>query len=451
MMDQGESQLMPGGGEPDRDRLIAAAAQVRTVLDGTRSDRLRRLFDYLLERSLDGESPSEQQIAAEAFNDDGTAGGGSDANVRVYIHRLRKVLDTTFAGSQGTKLHVPIGEYRIRLVDAGAVIPSDRAAMPAPIRERPRLIPIRVVALAVAVLAIAGSAWLWIDRNDRSLDETIAWEAIARNTRPIAVVVGDYYLFARVGDDSAAKGQPPQLVLDRSVPTREDLTILQMLEPGKANAVVDYNQQFVTGGTIEALSTVRAGFAQLPKLAHRPVSLVAASQLTPEMLGSSDIIYVGRFSGMAPLLRDPLAQASGFRFDSGFGGLTDAKSGIRYQSDGMTLTDERIARRDFAYLANVPGPAGNRILVIAGIGDAGVKEAARIAGNPEQLNRLRRGGQRSSEGFEVLYRVRTIKSVNVGSVLVIDRPLRSGGIWDNSGNVPAYRPIEIEADPATQP
>lgn len=451
-MDQGESQLMPGEREPDRDRLIAAAAQVRAALDGTRSDRLRRLFDYLLERSLEGESPSEQQIAAEAFNDDGLAEGGSEANVRVYIHRLRRVLDTAFAGTQGPKLYVPIGEYRVRLVgETEAAVLSDSPAPRSSMLERLRSSPIRTVALVAAVLVVVGFAWIWFDRDRAPLEGTIPWETIAHDTRPITVVVGDYYLFAKLDDDSATKNQPPQLILDRSVPTREDLTILQMLDPGKENAVVDYNQQFVTGGTIEALSTVRASFAQLPKLLHRSVKLVAASQLTPEMLGSSDIIYVGQFSGMTPLLRDPLAQASGFRFDPGFGGLIDAKSAIRYQSDGMTLTDERIARRDFAYLANVPGPAGNRILIIAGVGDAGVKEAARIAGNPEQLNRLGGGAQRSNDGFEVLYRVRTIKNVNVGSALAIDRPLRSGGIWDNSGNVPAYRPIEIETHAPPQP
>ncbi|MEP6867213.1 MAG: helix-turn-helix domain-containing protein [Novosphingobium sp.] len=446
------SQLMSGGGDAHRDRLIAAAPQVRVILEGARSDRLRRLFEYLLERTLAGESPSEQQIAAEAFNDDGYTEGGPDANVRVYMHRLRKLLDGAFQGATGPKLYVPVGEYRIRLVgEQEAAVPTEGTGVKVSMPDWLKVLPGRTFALVAAGLALVALVWVWIDHGKAPLAETLAWQTIASDNRPITVVVGDYYLFARLDRNEAAKDQPSQLVLDRSVPTREDLTILQMLDPAKADAVVDYNQQYVSSGTIEALSMVRAGFAQLPTLAHRTINLVAASQLTPEILASTNIIFVGQFSGMTPLLRDPLAQASGFRFDQGFGGVTDAKSATPYQSDGMILTDERIARRDFAYLANLPGPAGNHILVIAGIGDAGVKEAARIAGNLDQLSHLGQGSQRLSSGFEALYQVRTIKSTNVGAALVIDRPLRSGGIWDNSGNVPAYRPITTETGAATQP
>ena len=57
-------------------RLLAAAQVARAALEGGRSDRLLRLFNHLLERTLAGESPSEQEIAQKAFSDDGFAGNG---------------------------------------------------------------------------------------------------------------------------------------------------------------------------------------------------------------------------------------------------------------------------------------------------------------------------------------------------------------------------------------
>lgn len=438
-----------------RERLAASAKVARTVLEGNRSDKLLRLFDYLLAKSLAGEAPSELQIASEAFVSDVIADGSREANVRVLVHRLRKLIDTAFVGAAGPRIHIPVGEYRIRLVDDAAAVEAASAATGSgllrAIRARVRHPRLWVFALAAIAIAIVGLGLYWSGRDAAPLTRTLLWQSLDSGERPLTIVIGDYYLFAKLDDIGDKTGAAPRLVWDRTVPTREDLTILQMLNPSTAHKFVDFNQQFVTSGTIEALSAIRSTSALIPDLRNRKTRLVASSQLTPEMLKSSDIIYVGLFSGMNVLLRDPLSQASGFRIDAGLDGLTDTASANRYQTDGMVLTDERIARRDFAYLASVPGPAGNQILVIAGIGDAGLKEAAELAGNPELLQAIRPNRAKRDYGFEALFRVRTIKNVNVGATLVLDRPLRSKGIWDNSGNVPAYRPIDGGAAPKATP
>lgn len=447
----GESTMTRG----DRERLLAAGRHVHAALAGSRSDRLTRLFDYLVEKTIAGESPSEQQIAAEAFAEESDA-SGQDANVRVYVHRLRKVLDTAFDDVDGPRLQIPIGEYRLRIEgDEPAPPPVDAAPVAGSRPRRTRRVSngqrYRMAAAALALVAAIATGWWLMKAEDAPLAETVAWRSIAESGRPLTVVIGDYYLFGRIDAVTFAPELGPQLVWDRDVPTREELIILQIMDPANAGSVVDYGQQFVSGGTIEALSVLRGAMARLPGAARRPVTIVPASQLTPEMLASHDIVYVGQLSGMGSLLHDPLEMASRFRFDPGFDGLTDAGGKARFQADNMVLTDERIARRDFAYLASVPGPAENRILVVAGLGDAGVKEAASIAANPEKLARLIGEDARPGEGFEALYRVRTIQSVNVGSKLLLNRPLRSGGIWDLSRELPNYRPVEVVPEVSPRP
>lgn len=436
-----------------RARHLAAANVARRALEGSRSDRLLRLFDYLMARTLAGDAPSERQIALEAFNDDGSFEGGQDANVRVYVHRLRKIIDAAFAESAGPKLHIPVGEYRVQLIEDGTADEGGDGERDAEVNrsiaKRPSYL--RAVALAAAALAMGAVGWFWLGHAPPPLAQTLAWRPFDESDRPLLLVVGDYYLYAKVNGPRQARDVAPQLIWDKSVPTREDLTILQMLDPGQASTLVDYNQQFVTAGTIEALSTLRAGFAQLRAIRRNSPRLVAASQLTPEMLKSSDIIYVGQFGGMPPLLRDPLGQSSRFRIEPGFGGLTDRTSSDRYQSDGMVLTDERIARRDFAYLAGIPGPAGNYLLLVVGLGDAGIKEAAKLIVDLEQMKHLGRDPGMLKSGFEALYRVRTIKNVNVGSTPILDRPLRSVGTWDNSADVPAYRPFDAKTTASGRP
>lgn len=430
---------------------------MRATLEGGRSDRLLRLFDYLLAKSLAHETPSEQQIATEAFFTDSRTETGQDANVRVYVHRLRKALEAVAAASTEPALHIPVGEYRICLTDPAAEgspyateIATASRSSPAAGHHGRRRGALIAVALAV-VLAVAALGWWSLGRSTPPLAQTLAWQALDQSDRPLIVVVGDYYLFARLGGTPARSDTAPQLVWDKGVPTREDLTILQMLDPAEAHKVVDYNQQFVTSGTIEALSVLRSALATVPSLRRKSARLVAASQLTPEMLKSSDIIYIGQFSGLPVLLRDPLSQASRFRIEPGFDGLTDSMDAKQYKSDGMVLTDERIPRRDFAYLASIPGPASNRLLVIAGIGDAGVKEAAQLVGAVAPMQRLAMDAERQMKGFEALYRVRTIRNVNVGATPVLDRALRSSGIWDMTGSVQPYRPFDGDTAAKPQP
>ncbi|WP_144097334.1 hypothetical protein [Croceicoccus sediminis] len=434
------------GLSPDDERMLRDGAKaVREALSESRSDKLGRLFDYLLEKTLAGESPSEQQISTEAFAAYGNS-VGKDPKVRVYIHRLRKLLDTVFADPSSPRLSIPVGEYRLKVESAvgeqeAEMDEPDNIEKPAPPEklEWTRLAP---AALLVAVILVLGALVLMRDRAP--LADTALWQPVAETGRPLTVVMGDYYAFSRLDRPAIDPDQGPRFVWDRAVPTREDLTILEMLEPDGAENLVDYNQHFVTGGTIEAISTVRVALSRLPGAGRRQVRLISFSQLTPERLVSDDIVFVGQFGGIGRLIREPLLQATGLDFGPDLEGLVDRESGETFMADNMNLTDERTPRRDFAYIASLSGPAGNRIMVIAGLGDAGVKRAAQLVNDREQLDRLRQGAETSDDGFEALFRVRTLGNVDVGASLIFSRSLRVEDIWDNSGEVPVYRPIDPE-------
>src|SRR6204780_921878 len=101
--------------------------------------RLRRMVDYLAEKSLAGQSPKEIAIAMDVFGKNSDFDVSQDALVRVYIHNLRKALEDFYASSDqsGTKLHIPRGEYRLKVsVSASTVAP--REAPPTARRACPR-------------------------------------------------------------------------------------------------------------------------------------------------------------------------------------------------------------------------------------------------------------------------------------------------------------------------
>ncbi|MET3470022.1 hypothetical protein ABIC78_000524 [Novosphingobium sp. 1529] len=427
-----------------------AVARMRDALERSRSDKLLALFDHLAARARDAAAPSEAQIAAEVFADGRSAAHRPDANVRVYVHRLRRLIETEFAHEPGPRLHLPVGTYRLMLVDAampaqhqGAITAQPPVVLPGTGPTRPWVI--ALVAVLAVVALVLGSALVvrWQRGAGDRLDGTAPWSALAGASRPITVVMGDYYFFA----ETPASGMPARLVWDRAVPTREDLIIFQMLNPQTASAVTDRDQHYVTSATMTAAATIRAALLRDPAFAQRPIRLIAASQLTPDVLKVSDVVYVGQLSGIGALLRDPLAQASGFRLDAGLDSLVDAQGGKPYHSDGLELRDQRIARRDYGYLACLPGPAGNTVLVIAALRDPGLREMADLATDTGRLRGLRHGRIGCGGGFEALFQVRTLGNANLGASLVVDRPTRSQGIWDNAAPAPEYHPIAATTAP----
>src|SRR6202034_2413264 len=182
--------------------------------------RLRRMFDYLAERSLAGQSPKEVAIAIDVFGKKSDFDVSQDALVRVYIHKLRKALDDFYSSRHGNvgapPLHIPRGEYRLRL---GAAISTPR-------RRQVLSIDSHVAALAAALLIAAailirlGTAWLRTPRSDLdSVRASPIWSGILSDDRPIMIVVGDYYLIGETDSSMEVK----RLIREYSVNSKNDL------------------------------------------------------------------------------------------------------------------------------------------------------------------------------------------------------------------------------------
>lgn len=430
-----------------RAQLLEAAEVVRSALQQSRSVKSLRLFEYLLACALDDTSPTEAQIEEAVFSPYKIMGNGKDSNVRVYVHRLRKLIDAEFAARTGPKLNIPSGSYRICLVEE---YPADTVAEIGPstgwrfpVQGQGRRLSLWIAALAFGIviglgLLMARAALF----GEPRLQQDFPWHAFDTGKRGVTIVMGDYFLFAPDAEAANERSDQVRLVWDPSVPTREDLTIYQILNPDVVSSAKTHHRQYVSSGTVSAVGAVRKALQGASWFGDREVTVIVASQLTPEILKSSDVIYVGQVGGIPELIRDPLRGASGFTFSRDINMLVEKGSDRRYESDGINLTDERIARRDYGYIASFPGPNDNQIVIIAGLRDPGVREMAEMVTKPEKLKKLPVVERSPHESFELLYRVRTMEEVNLGANMLISRPLRVDGIWDSSAEKSRYRPIE---------
>jgi len=379
--------------EARRQAFAEQVARVRAAGVLGRSHGLARLFDYLADPARQGVTLREADMAQDVFGRELDLSG--DASVRVYVHRLRKKLEAFYAGPGAAEPHrltIPVGEYRLDVVDAGVDVPAE-----APVWRRPKwLVPLAAV-LALLALGNAG-AWAWFARDagpSRELARIAAtplWTGLG-DERPVVVVVGDYYIF---GDTEHGDG-PRRMIRAFEINSPADLDAWLMDNPEFQGRYIDLDTYYTPVGATLALRQVMPLVRQA---AGDRVQVVTASHLTPDMLKTADIVYVGYLSALR-VLQEPVFARSRFSIGSTYDELVDRKTGKTYVSGAGKAQGDR-PNRDYGYLASFQGPAGNRFIIVAGNRDIGVMQTAETATNPAAIRAL---GVKPGAPLEALYEV----------------------------------------------
>jgi hypothetical protein len=176
-----------------------------------------------------------------------------------------------------------------------------------------------------------------------------------------------------------------------------------------------------------------------PRTAARDqVRVVTASDLTPEMLKRSDVLYVGYLSGLR-LLRDPVFAGSRFRVGETYDELIDSKTGRHFESQEGGPAEGQASQRDLGYFAAFRGPNGNRIVILAGARDMGLMQTAEAVTNRETLRGLSKAAG-GAEAFEGLFEAEGMRRANLGGRLVVGGPLDTARIW-----APPKEPLRFPA------
>jgi hypothetical protein len=366
-----------------------------------RSHSLTRVFDFLVDAQRSGRPVREADLAHEVFGRNGDLVG--DASVRVYVHRLRKKLESFYDGDgvgEARRLTIPLGEYRLDL--QGPETPDVKA-------------PLRVgrtgrIALACmgGLLLLNFGAWIALGVGggaDGALRQALhapVWSMID-GKRPVKLVVGDYYIFGEMGENGVSR-----MVREFDVNSPDDLQTKLMVYPELQGRYVDLDTTYTATGATEALQfilpVVRAA-ARDPKR----LQLITSSDLTPEMLKTDDIVYVGYLSALR-VLEQPLLANSRLKIGSSYDDLIDRKTGRTFDSNAG-LAKREAANIDYGYVRAIEGPSGNHLIVVAGTRDIGVLQMAESAvAAPFAVNK------RAADGsVEALYEVRGIGRTNISA------------------------------------
>ncbi len=408
--------------EADIQRLVAHGERIRRSGALGKSPQINRLFELLLERSLANVAPKEIEIAQMVFGRATDADLAADATVRVHVHRLRKKLEELPPDEQGERLTLPRGEYRLVVASADVAHVQDGVESP---RPPPRSAWTGLAAAAVLLIGFNLLGWIWLAREpakDSRLD-THLWSALAGSRNPTLILYGDQYVFG----EQDANGAISRVIFDPHIGSREDLEQYKMRTPGADQKYIDLNSYSLPEGAAPAMAAIAPVVLAARAGEFSSIKSMTMSRFTNGMLRSHDLVYLGLLRNLGDL-KEPLFEISGFSLSASDDSLIDRSSGNRFQSDWANPSTEGIMRRDYAYLASLPGPSGNHIVVVAGTRDPALMEAIQIASDKAELDRLSaqvgKGGS-----FEALYEVRTFGPSNVANKLVVARRLEVDQMW----------------------
>jgi hypothetical protein len=363
------------------------------------SGRLRDLFDFLAERGPDGEPATQFDIAETVFGQHQAE--ADDATARVYIHRLRKRLEQFYAarGDDEGRLVIPAGAYALRFERGEAT------ASPPPRRARRWLVPL-MAALGLVAAFVGGRE---LSGGASAPEVNAIWRPFVESDRPIMVVVGDYYIF---GEIDPAHPEQGRLIRDFEINSPTDLARAQEAEPARYGKSVDMGINYLPVSSANALRALAPVLAQ----ARKPVSVIAASQLSSDAFRTHNVIYVGLFSGMG-LLQDVNFADSHYAIGETFDELVDMESGRRYTSGEALSLATRRYYQDYGYVARFRQPGGALVAVLAGERDTGLRGVAplAVAGKlPDKLASLAADGK----AFEAVYQVTGQQGADLGEKLV---------------------------------
>jgi hypothetical protein len=227
--------------------------------------------------------------------------------------------------------------------------------------------------------------------------------------RPVLVIVGDYYIFG----DTDYGHEPKRMIRAFEINSPADLDSWLMDNPQMQGKYIDLDTYYTpVGATLalrEIMPLVRQAAGGLEK-----VRVVTSSRVTPDMIKSSDVVYVGYLSALR-LLQEPVFERSRYAIGDTYDELVERKTGKVYASGAGAAAGDT-PNRDYGYLAAFRGPTGNHIVIIAGNRDIGVMQTAEIATERKALDALK---ATTDKPLEALYEVDGMGRTNLGAKPVI--------------------------------
>lgn len=389
-----------------------------------RSKKYGAILRYLVECTLEGQSPKEAAIAVDVLGKDAEFDVGKDSIVRVHIFHLRNKLDIYYSDlglKEKYRLDIPKGQYVIT-TSLNEEKPELAVSVTGKPLQRSSFTP-WLAALVVFLLILnffpddelADSAGF-----SSPLSVVQPWQSLLDDELPILLVIGDYYIFGEVDEN----GNVLRMVREFDINSREELAELQQRQPATTDNYYNLDLSYIPISIANAMARL------VPILGSKAdrLSVKMMSELDTADLANNHLIYLGYLSAVDTLL-DLMFADSGLSIGATYDELINLETNEYYI--GSTGLSGDGSFQDYGMVSAFPAPNGNQFLLIAGMRDEGLVNIAQQMTSPESLAVLMEAFKGENPvSFEALYEVFGFDNTNFGGEFVYSRLLDTQVIWE---------------------
>ena len=393
-----------------------------------RSKHYPALLKYIAQCSLSGKTPKEIELAVEVLNRGEDFNVSVDSTVRVYVHQLRKKLDSYYESYErevAYRIVIPKGQYTIAAQkrNVNNTIASQDADRGFAFTLDTGLLTTAVILLLVNLIYMISINQDNSVQTSQVVAEHPVWNSVLRDEQPILLVLGDYYIFGELN----ANGNIARMVREFNINSRNDLEELQFTDFEKAENYLDLDLSYMPEGSAFALARI----VPILEESGKSVNITMMSDLTTADIRESHIVYIGYISALEKLT-DMTFAGSGLQIGRSYDELLNTKTEEYYTSDAG-LPEEGEPFKDYGMFSTFPASTNTQVVLISGMRDAGLMHTAQALSNSDALDDLVVSIDNDTDealaSFEALFEVFGVDRLNFDANLVYAELLDTNQIW----------------------
>ncbi|MBN2281086.1 MAG: winged helix-turn-helix domain-containing protein [Candidatus Marinimicrobia bacterium] len=370
------------------------------------SKRYQELMNYLVKAALEDIIPKEITIAHDVFGksfDDDTK---NDTQVRVYIHNLRKKLDSYYqreGKNDEIIFEIPKGHYKVSFYDRK----NKKTAFVQKSFLIVNLI-FMVLMLTTTMIILSGNR---TRTSDKLLTESPLWRDFIGNEEPVLIVIGDYYLYRL---ENLFGEQSHLYIRDYKINSDNDLEEFVAKKQPDSVSVKMTNHTLLgkmAPWTVSELTRIMT-------LCRQEFDLKLSSALQWQDLDKYNIIFIGTFKSLGIL--NELVSDRNFSYTIQPNTLNyhDLVSDSTFAYISTSSTIDKAYEDDFSAVVKLPISEHTSALIFSSTRDIGCIATVKHLTNPKTLIQFEKEHQLmapQNRYFESIFKIQGFER-NVNSV-----------------------------------